>query len=263
MQHQGQVAGAAHRKTRIERDMEMPSIAELRERLRNMNLLHLADDQKQERSSLASFITNLRDSAIFFVIISYFVGWIYFNEYLKLFGIQLITIRVPFHYFFVFSYVPLLDPFSEFSWWRVLKLTILVVLILACARLYRSRHVYLYGAAILCSLVIVGMAFQMARETGWRHAADVLMEGRGKPIRFVFKPEEMKVLDNSVLKELALTSLSRDSCLMLIWHDDKEVYAVDVCQPDKFPTYRIPVSAIAFSETSLTERQKNIYLPTR
>ena len=221
-----------------------------------MNLLQPADDLEQERSSLASFITQLRVSAIFFVVISYFVGWIYFNEYLKLFGIQLVTLHVPFHYFFVFSHVPLLDPFSEFSWWRAFRLAILLALILACARLCRTRHVHLYAAAALCTLAIVGMAFQMARETGWRHAADVLTEGRGKPVRFVFKPEQMKVLDGSVLKELASTSLSRDSCLMLIWHDDKEVYAVDVCQPDRFPTYRIPVSAIAFSETSLTERQR-------
>ena len=77
----------------------MPSISGLKARLRDMNFLQRSD---QQPSDLASSIALLRDTAIFFAVISYFVGWIYLNEYLRPFGIQLATIKVPLHYVFVF-----------------------------------------------------------------------------------------------------------------------------------------------------------------
>ena len=79
-----------------------------------------------------------------------------------------------------FSYVPLLDPFYDLSWWRIIRLMILLALILVCAVLYRSSLVGRYAIAILCSLVILGMSFHIARETGWRRAAAVFDKRSGQ-----------------------------------------------------------------------------------
>ena len=222
----------------------MPVISELKERLRKMNLLH----GEEQPSDLTSSIALLRDTVIFFAVIFYFVGWIYLNEYLRPFGIYLANLNVPLHYVFVFSYAPLLDPFYDWSWLRIFKFLVLVLFIFISVVAYKSRRAVGYTVAILFSLFIIGLSFNIAREIGEKHADDILKHKGGKPIRFVFDPKTMTNLDDAIVSDLQWTNSQKPPCLRLVWKTNEEIYAVDVCQNRK-DTYRIPISAFTFSKT--------------
>ena len=218
----------------------------LGERLRAINLNH----REVQPSNLGESIALLRDTAIFFAVVSYFVGWVYLNEYLRNFGIYLANLNVPLHYVFVFSYEPLLDAIFPPKLGGILKLLGLMIFILICVVAYKSRLVAGYAVALVCSLAILAISFHIARETG-RRDASIVLGGGGKPIRFVFDPQVMDNLDHIIASDLELANSEESHpCLRLIWRTDKEVYAVAAggCDGRK-RTFRIPVSTFVFSET--------------
>ena len=203
---------------------------------------------------LEALVALLRDTVIFFGIISYFVGWIYLNEYLRQFGLYLANLEIPIHYVFVFSYAPLLDVLYEPTFSGVMKLIFLLVLIFGCIAAYRSSQIVRYPVILVGFLFILLISFQTAREAGRLHAFKVL-NGDGKAIRFVFKPSITGNSDHAMLRGL-IRSNSRDTaCLRLVWQTAETVYAVDWCDVRK-PTYRIPMASSLIWETYPAAREK-------
>ena len=238
----------------------------------------LPERASEQRSDLEASVGLLRDIVIFFAIISYFIGWIYLNEYLKEFGLSLASLSIPPHYIFVFSYPPLLRPFDEPTWtgffFSFFKMIVLFIFILGCisayklpliARYFRSRKesterdmtpstrdryaLVSYPMIMIAFLVIIITSFFMARETAKEHAQAVL-DGDGKAIRFVFKAETLtKEIGrrHEMVRDL-LDANSRDfECFRLIWQSQETVYVLNRCN-EKFPTYSIPVSAFVMLE---------------
>lgn len=190
----------------------------------------------------------LRDAVIFFGIISYFVGWIYLNEYLRVFGLSLVNLEVPVHYVFVFSYAPLLEILYEPTFWGVMKLIFLLLLIFISIAVYRSSLTIRYGVILLGFLFILLVTFQMARETGRLHAIHVL-KGGGQVIRFAFTDGITKDHeDDEMVQSLYQSNSLGDNCLRVVWRAAETVYVADLCH-DKKPTYRVPKSSFLVSET--------------
>ena len=190
----------------------------------------------------------LRDAVIFFGIISYFVGWIYLNEYLRVFGLYLANLEVPIHYVFVFSYAPLLDILYEPTFWGVMKLIFLLLIIFISIAVYRSSLMIRYGVILLGFLFILLVTFQMARETGRLHAIHVL-DGGGQVIRFAFADGITADHEEEMVSRLHFwNSLKEDDCLRVVWTAAKAVYVANLCDKKK-PTYRVPISSFLVSET--------------
>ena len=201
--------------------------------------------RKLQLSDFKESIAIFRDLIIFFAIISYFMGWVYLNQYLGHFGLYLANIDIPFHYYFIFSYPPVFEAIHDPTWSDGLKLLILAISILACVVAYKMRVMAGYFAVAACFLCVIIVSFQLAVEKSQRHANYVL-EGGGKKIAFVFTQDVTRVYGPQI--DSTLLKANRDDRLRLVWRTDKEVYAVDVGDSKApKPTYRIPVSSFVFS----------------
>ena len=201
-----------------------------------------------KRSDLVVSIRLFRDSIIFFAILSYFVGWIYINEYLRSFGIFVAHLDIPVHYILVFSYAPLIDAVVNPTWLVARLLLVLVVLIIVCLVAYRRNLVLGYSATLVCSLGVLMIFFILARERAGLHSDEVL-EGGGKPIRFAFT-KDVKDNPGSVISPLLFGANEEQSgyCLRLVWRTEKDIYVVNAKCDERQRTYRIPVSSFFFSE---------------
>ena len=204
--------------------------------------------QRRGRSfDLEGSVGLLRDAVIFFGIISYFVGWIYLNEYLRIFGLYLANLEVPVHYVFVFSYAPLLEILYEPTFWGIIKLIFLLMTIFISIAVYRSSLTIRYGVILLGFLFILLISFQMARETGRRHAIHVL-DGGGQVIRFAFTGKITPNHKDVMVASLHDSNSVKNDCLRVVWRASQAVYVADLCD-DRTPTYRVPTSSFLVSET--------------
>ena len=223
---------------------------------------HRQTQSDDQFSDLGLPVALLRDAVIFFAVISYFVGWIYLNEYLRIFGLSLSNLDIPPYYVFVFSYVPLLDVFYERAWWDVVILITLFVLILGCISVFRCKRLLLppyksarYPLFLIGVVFILLMSFQLARQTGWRDGFKVL-GGGGKAINFVFSDEIENGIEHKRIKRLKKANSFDGDCLRLVWQSKETIYVVDACDvKNGNPTYGIPVSAIVISDTYPTPEQ--------
>ena len=223
---------------------------------------HRREQSDDQFSDLGVPVALLRDAVIFFAVISYFVGWIYLNEYLRIFGLSLSNLAVPPYYVFVFSYVPLLDVFYEQAWWDVVMLILLLALILGCIAVFRWKRLLLYPYKnaryplfLIGVVLILLFSFQLARQTGWRDGFKVL-NGGGKAINFVFDDKIEKEIKHKRISRLKTANSLDGDCLRLVWRSQETIYVVDVCDVGNGnPTYGIPVSAIVISDTYPTPKQ--------
>ena len=212
-----------------------------KESLRAMNPFQ----RQLQLSDFKESVTLFRDMIIFFAVTSYFLGWVYLNEYLSHFGLYLANLSIPFYYYFIFSCPPLLEAIGNPTWSDGFRLLVLTMSIFACVAGYKVRLMAGYFAVAACFLCILFISFQIALEKSQYHANFVL-DGGGKVISFVFTQDVKKTYGELIGS--TLLAANKDNRLRLVWRTDKEVYAVDVsCVHSIKPTYRIPVSSFVFS----------------
>ena len=233
---------------------------EARERPQDQAREHPQDQGGGQFSDMRVAVELLRNAVIFFAVISYFVGWIYLNEYLRIFGLSLSNLDIPLYYVFVFSYVPLLDVFYERAWLDVVMLIILLAFILGCITVFKWKWLAPYDHAryplfLMGVVLILLISFQLARQTGWRHGFNVL-GGGGKAINFVFRDEIENGVKHKRISRLKTANSFDGDCLRLVWRSKETIYVVDTCDAKNGkPTYGIPVSAIVISDTHPTPEQ--------
>lgn len=196
-------------------------------------------------SDFSESVALFRDLIIFFAIISYFVGWVYLNEYLSHFGLYLANLEIPFYYYFIFSYPPMIEALAYPTWADGFRVTVILASFAACVAAYRIRLTIGYFAVALCFFTILFISFQIAIDKSQLHARHIL-NGGGKVIGFVF---DVDVADNyRKWIENDLIHASTTGRLRLVWRTEGDVYAVDVGAPSSMkPTYRIPTSTFVFS----------------
>ena len=198
-----------------------------------------------ELSDFKNSIALLRDMVIFFAIASYFMGWVYLNEYLSAFGLYLANIEIPLYYYFIFSYPPLLSAWHDPSWADLWRLIAVCIAVGACITAYRVRLMAGYFGVIACFLCIIVVGFGLAVEKSKEHARYVLAGG-GKQIGFVFDEEIVRIYGPQI--STSLLAANEKGHLRLVWSGETETYAVDVGPeaPAK-ATYRVPHNTFVFS----------------
>lgn len=196
-------------------------------------------------SDFKESVTIFRDLIIFFAIISYFMGWVYLNEYLSHFGLYLANLDIPFHYYFIFSYPPMLEAISEPTWSDGIYALVIIVMISLTVAAYKVRVMAGYFMVAACFLCILLIAFELASGKSQGHARYVL-DGGGKKIAFIFDSEIVDVYGSAMADSLQAANI--ENRLRLVWRTDRDVYVVDVeGQYDGKPTFRVPVSSFVFS----------------
>jgi hypothetical protein len=160
-------------------------------------------------------LSRIRDLAFFFAAYLYFIGFVFQHYLYAHFGIPVVSLQIPFYYFFVFSYTVIT---------KHAALTILIVfsaiVIEVVKELLDLNPFWRFLITTLFLSVLFPAAFGMAKRTGEGFAEEMRMGQYVKPITFVLRsgaadayPQPFTCANKN--KELRLLAETEDSFYVL------------------------------------------------
>lgn len=165
-----------------------------------------------ENYDLLSLLSILKDLTFLIAIYLYFMGWIYAYYFFQHFGISLVSIDIPFYYFFVYSYTVI----SNIS---ISNNTVFLAVVATIIYLFITRYLKKWGAIWILAIILIILLsfpvfFGLAKETGEKKALE-LRRGNVDEIIFFFKKDTAKLYPQEFISannkgELKLIAQTKD-----------------------------------------------------
>ncbi|MBI2314112.1 MAG: hypothetical protein HYU77_16600 [Betaproteobacteria bacterium] len=183
---------------------------------------HTRKNDLQEKASqnvdLASYLKNW---AFLVAIYIYFVGWIYLYFYYRQFGIPLVSLDVPFYYFFVYSYAVI---GAANTWLGYTFIVLFVVVFVLLQRPWANEqhatlNIMQKAILIVSSIALFYVSFALARDQAQANAMDARDNKGTNSICFTLKKEAEDKYPPDFLGANA-------ECLLMLLTETRERYYV-------------------------------------
>jgi hypothetical protein len=163
-----------------------------------------------ENYDLLSLLSILKDLTFLMAIYLYFMGWIYAYYFFQHFGISLVSVDIPFYYFFVYSYTVI----SNISNNAVFIAVGATIIYLFSTMYLKKWNVIWILAVVLIILLSFPAFFDLAKDTGEKKALE-LRRGNVNEIVFFFKKDTAKLYPQEFISannkgELKLITQTKD-----------------------------------------------------
>ena len=169
----------------------------------------------------------LRDFVVIAAITLYFTGWLYIHSFYNIFGLSSLSLEIPFHYFFVYSYLVIAHAYSKVIA-DVFSTSVFIAILLAMVAFaiflrgtFAPAHVKRISVILLIVIVLPAFLYQ-ARKNAIELAMERSKEvrrGKAPKIMFVLKKETARVYPEEFI------NANKDGGLRLLLHTKERYYA--------------------------------------